>query len=225
MKDHATQRGLGRDGDLHGAFTGSSRVAAWDEGYPIARRAATRATSKAVSALVFNVFVQEEKSMADPTPRVAVLMGSKNDWEQMKPAVDALESLGVSCDVRVTSAHRTPGRHASYVESAPDAGIEIFICGAGFAAALAGVTAALTPLPVLGVPLDSSSLDGLDALLSTVQMPGGIPVATFAIGRSGAKNAGLFAGAILAGRDPEVREKLDELRARQTADVPETPFD
>ena len=158
-------------------------------------------------------------------PRVAVLMGSKSDWEAMKPAVDSLEKLGVACDVRVISAHRTPDRHAKYVESAGERGIEVFICGAGYAAHLAGVTAALTPLPVLGVPLDASALDGLDALLSTVQMPGGIPVATFGIGKAGARNAGLFAGAILAGRDLEVRKKLDELRAKQTADVPETPFD
>ena len=161
----------------------------------------------------------------ESAPRVAVLMGSKNDWDDMKAAVKALEKLGVACDVRVISAHRTPERHAAYVGSARERGIEIFICGAGFAAHLAGVTAALTTLPVLGVPLDSSALDGMDSLLATVQMPGGIPVATFGIGKSGAKNAGLFAGAILAGRDPEVAKKLDELRAQQTADVPETPFD
>ena len=156
--------------------------------------------------------------------RVAVLMGSQSDWKQMEPAVEVLQLLGVACDVRVISAHRTPARHASYVQAAEARGIEVFICGAGHAAHLAGVTAALTPLPVLGVPLEGSALQGLDSLLSTVQMPGGIPVATFAIGRSGAKNAGLFAGAILAGRDPSVRGKLDELRAKQTAGVPETPF-
>jgi 5-(carboxyamino)imidazole ribonucleotide mutase len=173
--------------------------------------------------------------VADPTPltdardagdaRVAILMGSANDWALMKPAADALEKLGVACDVRVISAHRTPQRHHDYVTSAADRGIELFICGAGFAAHLAGVTAALTPLPVLGVPLDSSALDGLDALLATVQMPGGIPVATFGIGKAGAKNAGLFAGAILAGRDPAVAKALEEFRAQQTAAVPETPFD
>ena len=156
--------------------------------------------------------------------RVAVLMGSKSDWEVMKPAVDALAALGVAADVRVISAHRTPQRHADYVESAAERGIEVFICGAGFAAHLAGVTAAITPLPVLGVPLDSSALQGLDALLATVQMPGGIPVATFGIGKAGAKNAGLFAGAILAGKDPEVRKRLEGYRAQQTANVPETPF-
>jgi 5-(carboxyamino)imidazole ribonucleotide mutase len=158
------------------------------------------------------------------TPRVAILMGSKNDWELMKPAADALEALGVASDVRVISAHRTPQRHHDYVVGAAERGIEMFICGAGFAAHLAGVTAALTSLPVLGVPLDSSALDGIDALLATVQMPGGIPVATFGIGKAGAKNAGLFAGAVLAGSDPAVRKALDEYRAKQTAAVPETPF-
>lgn len=160
----------------------------------------------------------------DTAARVAILMGSKNDWEDMKPAADALLAMGVACDVRVISAHRTPARHHDYVVGAGDRGIEIFICGAGFAAHLAGVTAALTALPVLGVPLDSSALDGLDALLATVQMPGGIPVATFGIGKAGAKNAGLFAAAILAGRDERVRKALDEYRAAQTAAVPETPF-
>jgi 5-(carboxyamino)imidazole ribonucleotide mutase len=156
--------------------------------------------------------------------RVAVLMGSRSDWELMKPAVDALEAVGIGADVRVISAHRTPERHAEYVRSAEDRGIQVFICGAGFAAHLAGVTAALTPLPVLGVPLDSSPLNGLDALLSTVQMPGGIPVASFGIGKAGAKNAGLFAAAMLAANDPEVRKKLQEYRAAQTAAVPERPF-
>jgi 5-(carboxyamino)imidazole ribonucleotide mutase len=109
------------------------------------------------------------------------------------------------------------------VTNAEAAGIEIFICGAGFAAHLAGVTAALTPLPVLGVPLPGSDLNGMDALLATVQMPGGIPVATFTIGKVGAKNAGLFAGAILAASDPKVRRKLDAYRAKQTAAVPARP--
>ena len=156
--------------------------------------------------------------------RVAILMGSKNDWEQMKAAADALDALGVAWDARVISAHRTPARHHDYVTGAADRGIELFICGAGFAAHLAGVTAALTSLPVLGVPLEGSALDGLDSLLSTVQMPGGIPVATFGIGKAGAKNAGLFAAAILARSDETVRKALDEYRAAQTAAVPETPF-
>lgn len=155
--------------------------------------------------------------------RVGILMGSANDYDVMKAAEDALKELGVESDVRVISAHRTPERLTRFLAGAEAAGIEVVICGAGAAAHLAGVTAAHTTLPVLGVPIDSSPLQGLDALLSTVQMPGGIPVATFAIGKSGAKNAGLFAGAILAGRDPAVRKKLDEFRAKQSAGVPERP--
>jgi 5-(carboxyamino)imidazole ribonucleotide mutase len=159
------------------------------------------------------------------TVPVAILMGSKSDWSVMKAAADVLAELGVECDVKVISAHRTPERHHRYVTSADERGVEVFICGAGFAAHLAGVTAALTHLPVLGVPLEGSALQGLDSLLSTVQMPGGIPVATFGIGKAGAKNAGLFAAAILAGRDRELRKRLAEYRADQTAAVPETPFD
>jgi 5-(carboxyamino)imidazole ribonucleotide mutase len=130
----------------------------------------------------------------------------------------------IGWEAKVISAHRTPQRHHDYVTGAEDRGVEVFICAAGFAAHLAGVTAALTHLPVLGVPLDSSALDGLDALLSTVQMPGGIPVATFTIGKAGAKNAALFAGAMLAGKDPVVRKKLIAYRKAQTAAVPESPF-
>jgi 5-(carboxyamino)imidazole ribonucleotide mutase len=155
--------------------------------------------------------------------RVGILMGSANDYEVMKAAEDALKDLGIESDVRVISAHRTPERLTRFLALAETNGIEVVICGAGAAAHLAGVTAAHTTLPVLGVPIDSSPLQGLDALLSTVQMPGGIPVATFAIGKAGAKNAGLFAGAIIAGRDPAVRKKLDEFRAKQSAGVPERP--
>lgn len=155
--------------------------------------------------------------------RVAILMGSASDGPTMQSAADTLGELGVVCDVRVISAHRTPERHHAYVTNAEAAGIEIFICGAGFAAHLAGVTAALTPLPVLGVPLSGSALNGMDALLATVQMPGGIPVATFTIGKAGAKNAGLFAGAILAAGDPKIRKKLDRYRTKQTAAVPARP--
>jgi 5-(carboxyamino)imidazole ribonucleotide mutase len=156
-------------------------------------------------------------------PRVAILMGSKNDWDTMKPARDALEKLGVETDVRVISAHRTPGRLTAFLAGAEERGIEAVICGAGGAAHLAGVTAAHTLLPVLGVPIDSSPLQGLDALLATVQMPGGIPVATFAIGKAGARNAGLFAAAILARRDPALRKRLAELREADAAAVPERP--
>ena len=155
--------------------------------------------------------------------RVAILMGSPNDYEEMKPAEEVLARLGVETDVRVISAHRTPERLTRFLAAAEDAGIEAVICGAGGAAHLAGVTAAHTLLPVLGVPIQSSPLSGLDSLLSTVQMPGGIPVATFGIGRSGAKNAGLFAAAILARRDPALRKRLEEYRAQESARIPERP--
>jgi len=155
--------------------------------------------------------------------RVAILMGSPNDYEEMKPAEEVLQRLGIGSDVRVISAHRTPERLTRFLAGAEDAGIEVVICGAGGAAHLAGVTAAHTLLPVLGVPIQSSPLSGLDALLSTVQMPGGIPVATFGIGRSGAKNAGLFAAAILARRDAALRKRLEEYRAQESSRVPERP--
>jgi 5-(carboxyamino)imidazole ribonucleotide mutase len=155
--------------------------------------------------------------------RVAILMGSPNDYEEMKPAEEVLKRLGVETDVRVISAHRTPERLQRFLSGAEDAGVEVLICGAGGAAHLAGVTAAHTLLPVLGVPIQNSPLSGLDSLLSTVQMPGGIPVATFGIGRSGAKNAGLFAAALLARRDPALRKRLEEFRAQESAKVPERP--
>ena len=155
--------------------------------------------------------------------RVAILMGSPNDYEEMKPAEEVLARLSVEVDVRVISAHRTPERLTRFLAGAEEAGIEVLICGAGGAAHLAGVTAAHTLLPVLGVPIQDSPLSGLDSLLSTVQMPGGIPVATFGIGRSGAKNAGLFAAAILARQDPALRKRLEEYRAQESARVPERP--
>ena len=156
-------------------------------------------------------------------PRVAIIMGSASDWETMRQAEETLESLDIACDTRVISAHRTPDRLTAYLATAEEEGIEVIIAGAGGAAHLAGVTAAHTLLPVLGVPIDSSALQGLDALLATVQMPGGIPVATFAIGKAGSKNAALFAAAILARSDPGVREKLVKFREAQAAAVPERP--
>ena len=156
-------------------------------------------------------------------PRVAIIMGSASDWETMRLAEETLESLDIACDTRVISAHRTPDRLTTYLATAEEEGIEVVIAGAGGAAHLAGVTAAHTLLPVLGVPIDSSALQGLDALLATVQMPGGIPVATFAIGKAGSKNAALFAAAILARSDPGVREKLVKFREAQSAAVPERP--
>jgi len=165
-----------------------------------------------------------EDPMPKSRPRVAILMGSKNDWDVMKAAEQALSELGIESDPRVISAHRTPERLVRYLADAEQNGIEVIIAGAGAAAHLAGVTAAHTLLPVLGVPIGSSELKGLDALLSTVQMPGGIPVATFAIGTSGAKNAGLFAAAILARQDESLRARLVKFREAQSAAVPERPY-
>jgi len=156
-------------------------------------------------------------------PRVAILMGSASDWPTMKAAADVLDELGLGHEARVTSAHRTPDRHRDFVTRAEERGFDVIIAGAGAAAHLAGVTAALTLLPVLGVPLEGSPLLGLDALLATVQMPGGIPVGTLAVGKAGAKNAGLLAAAIIARKDPEVRAALATWRRAQTAAVPERP--
>jgi len=147
------------------------------------------------------------------TPLVGIIMGSKSDWDTMKQAAQALEQFGVSHECKVISAHRTPDLAVEYARSAESRGMEIIIAGAGGAAHLAGVIAALTPLPVLGVPIQSKALGGLDSLLSMVQMPGGIPVATLAIGEAGAKNAGLYAVRILAGKRPELRQKLHAYHA------------
>ncbi len=148
-------------------------------------------------------------------PLVAVLMGSKSDWETMRQCAEALAQFGVPYECRVLSAHRTPAETAEYVGQAEGRGIQVVIAAAGGAAHLAGVCAAHTLLPVLGVPMESASLKGLDSLLSTVQMPAGIPVGTLAIGAAGARNAALLAVAILANGRPELREKLREFRARQ----------
>jgi 5-(carboxyamino)imidazole ribonucleotide mutase len=155
--------------------------------------------------------------------RVAIIMGSPSDWTTMQAAEKMLEELEIASDARIISAHRTPERLRRFLATAEQDGIEVVIAGAGMAAHLAGVTAAHTVLPVLGVPLAGSELSGFDALLATVQMPEGIPVATFAIGKAGAKNAALFAAAILAGRDPAVRERLAKFREAQSAGVPERP--
>lgn len=151
--------------------------------------------------------------------RVAILMGSKSDAEMMKPASNILNEFGIDCDMRVLSAHRTPEEVRVYVQNAEKQGIEIFIAGAGFAAHLAGAIAAHSILPVIGVPLDSSPLKGIDALYSTVQMPGGIPVATMTIGKAGAKNAGLFAVQILSRKDPELVEKLRQYREEMRQNI------
>jgi 5-(carboxyamino)imidazole ribonucleotide mutase len=148
-------------------------------------------------------------------PLVSILMGSKSDLDVMQPARDALSELGIEHEVRVLSAHRTPDALFAYVHDAEARGVEVFIAGAGGAAHLPGVVAAKTTRPVLGVPIPSGHLLGLDALLAIVQMPKGIPVATFAVGKAGAGNAGLFAIAILAGKRPELAEKLVTWRKNQ----------
>jgi 5-(carboxyamino)imidazole ribonucleotide mutase len=148
-------------------------------------------------------------------PLAAVIMGSKSDWEVMRAASDTFNEFGVPHESRVLSAHRTPELAAEFASTAEARGLEVIIAGAGGAAHLAGVTAAYTTLPVLGVPMESASLKGLDSLLSTVQMPAGVPVGTLAIGKPGARNAALFAIAILANSRPELREKLHRFRAEQ----------
>ena len=156
----------------------------------------------------------------NPQPLVAVIMGSRSDWpEVMSHAARTLDELGISHEDRVMSAHRTPDQVLAYAATAEERGIEVIIAGAGGAAHLAGVIAAKTSLPVLGVPISSSSLNGLDSLLSMVQMPGGVPVGTMAIGRAGAVNAALFAAAILALKHPAIKEALDRYRSQQTENV------
>jgi 5-(carboxyamino)imidazole ribonucleotide mutase len=152
-------------------------------------------------------------------PLVAVIMGSKSDWETMRQADEMLTRFGVAHECRVLSAHRTPAETAEYVRQAEGRGIEVVVAAAGGAAHLAGVCAAHTVLPVLGVPMESASLKGMDSLLSTVQMPAGIPVGTLAIGGAGARNAALLAVAILANSRPELREKLREFRREQSEKV------
>ena len=152
-------------------------------------------------------------------PLVGVIMGSRSDWDTMRHAVELLETLGVPHESRVVSAHRTPDLLFEYATEAAQRGIEVIIAGAGGAAHLPGMTAAKTVLPVLGVPIESKALQGIDSLLSIVQMPAGVPVATFAIGRAGAINAALFAAEILARADANVRKAIDRRRAKQTADV------
>lgn len=153
--------------------------------------------------------------------QVAILMGSDSDFEIMKEAADALKEFGVSFDIQVLSAHRTPELVRDYVIHARENGVQIFIAGAGSAAHLAGVIAAHTTLPVIGVPIDSSPLKGFDALLSTVQMPAGIPVATVAVGKSGARNAGILAVQMLALSDQDLTKKLTDYKAKLVAGVQE----
>ena len=159
------------------------------------------------------------------TPPVAIIMGSQSDWETMKNAADTLDALGVDYEARIISAHRTPDRLYSFARGARAEGFKIIIAGAGGAAHLPGMAAAMTPLPVFGVPVQSKALSGQDSLLSIVQMPAGIPVGTLAIGEAGAVNAGLLAAAILANEDAALAGRLDDWRARQTAAVAEAASD
>jgi 5-(carboxyamino)imidazole ribonucleotide mutase len=160
--------------------------------------------------------------MAQANPTVGIVMGSTSDWETMQHCAQMLDQLGIAYEKRAISAHRTPDLAFEWCRGAEGRGLKVIIAAAGGAAHLAGVAAALTPLPVLGVPMESASLKGMDSLLSMVQMPGGIPVATLAIGKPGAINSALFAAAILALSDPAVKQALDGFRAAQTKKVAES---
>ncbi|WP_029914291.1 5-(carboxyamino)imidazole ribonucleotide mutase [Caulobacter sp. UNC358MFTsu5.1] len=163
--------------------------------------------------------------MPTATPPVAIVMGSRSDWPTMKKAADALDSLGVAWEAKVVSAHRTPQRLVEFSTAAQAAGYKVIVAGAGGAAHLPGMVASMTILPVLGVPVQSKALNGLDSLLSIVQMPGGVPVATLAIGEAGARNAGLLAAQILATSDPALAQRLTAFRAEQTDSVVESVED
>ena len=160
---------------------------------------------------------------APASPPVAIVMGSQSDWPTMQGAADMLHRLGISYDARIVSAHRTPQRLVAFAQGAAEAGFRVIIAGAGGAAHLPGMVAAMTHLPVLGVPVQSKALSGQDSLLSIVQMPAGVPVGTLAIGEAGAKNAGILAASILAISDAELAARLIAFRAEQTAGVAERP--
>jgi 5-(carboxyamino)imidazole ribonucleotide mutase len=161
--------------------------------------------------------------VTDASPLVGIIMGSTSDWETMRHAAEVLDALAVPHECRVVSAHRTPDRMYDYARAAEGRGLKVIIAGAGGAAHLPGMTASLTALPVLGVPVESHALKGQDSLLSIVQMPAGIPVGTLAIGKAGATNAGLLAAAILATADPALAARLAAWRAARTAAVPDSP--
>ncbi|MCZ6838962.1 MAG: 5-(carboxyamino)imidazole ribonucleotide mutase [Alphaproteobacteria bacterium] len=154
---------------------------------------------------------------------VGIIMGSQSDWQTMHHAAETLEALGVEHEVRIVSAHRTPDRLADFAKTARARGLKVIIAGAGGAAHLPGMTASMTPVPVLGVPIESKALSGMDSLLSIVQMPAGVPVGTLAIGRAGAINAALLAAAIVAAEDATVAQALDDWRAQQTDSVADVP--
>ena len=162
-------------------------------------------------------------ALAESGPRVGIIMGSRSDWETMRHAAEMLDQLGVPYETKVVSAHRTPKRLYDYAHSARDRGLRVIVAGAGGAAHLPGMAASMTSLPVLGVPVETQSLKGMDSLLSIVQMPAGVPVGTLAIGKSGAINAALLAAAILASSDARLAARIDRFRDEQTGSVAETP--
>ena len=161
--------------------------------------------------------------MADEAPPIGIIMGSQSDWETMRHAAETLAALGVAYETRIVSAHRTPKRLYDYADAAASRGLKVIIAGAGGAAHLPGMAASMTSLPVLGVPVESAALKGMDSLLSIVQMPAGVPVGTLAIGKAGAVNAGLLAAAILATADEALAGRLDDWRQRQTDAIAEQP--
>lgn len=163
--------------------------------------------------------------MSETAPLVGIIMGSQSDWPTMKHTADVLDELGVSYEAKIVSAHRTPDRLYDYAKSAKARGIKCIVAGAGGAAHLPGMAAAMTPLPVFGVPIQSSMLSGKDSLLSIVQMPGGVPVGTLAIGKAGAINAGLLSASVLALMNDQIAERLDAWRSAQTARVAAEPTD
>jgi 5-(carboxyamino)imidazole ribonucleotide mutase len=184
------------------------------------RSLATRKATRIIAGFLFGPF---EGLMAGKP--VAIIMGSQSDWPTMKHAADTLDALGIGYEAKIISAHRTPERHSVFAKGAKAQGFKIIIAGAGGAAHLPGVTAALTPLPVFGVPVESRALSGVDSLYSIVQMPPGIPVGTLAIGRAGAVNAALLAASVLALNDKALADRLDAWRQRQAEAVPEVPTD
>lgn len=162
---------------------------------------------------------------SDTNPLVSIIMGSQSDWATMKNAHDILHDLGIPHECKIISAHRTPERMFDYAKTVENSSIKVIIAGAGGAAHLPGMVASLTPLPVLGVPVESKALSGMDSLLSIAQMPGGIPVGTLAIGNAGAKNAALLAISILGTHDADIQSRLKDYKAKQTQSVAETPTD
>ncbi|MDP2699865.1 5-(carboxyamino)imidazole ribonucleotide mutase [Thalassospira sp.] len=163
--------------------------------------------------------------MSATRPVIGIIMGSQSDWETMRNAAEILDTLGVAYETRIVSAHRTPDRLYDYAKTAKDRGLKVIIAGAGGAAHLPGMAASMTPLPVLGVPVESRALKGMDSLLSIVQMPGGVPVGTLAIGAAGAKNAGLLAAGIMALMDDALATRLEDWRTRQSDAVAQEPVD